>query len=63
MTDKEKQMLVQLREFVRQEYESLDGKTSPLAMTKVQTVAWAFSSIVKSLDEVLKGHVTFSKGE
>ena len=61
MTDKEKQMLVQLREFTRQEYEGLDGKTSPLAMTKVSDAAWTLSSIVKSLDEVLKDYVTFQK--
>ena len=59
MTKKEVDMLVQLREFVRNQYDSLDGKTSPLAQTKVQDVAWTLSSIVNSLDDVLKNHVQF----
>ncbi len=59
MTKNEVDMLVKLREFTRQQYDTLEGKTSPLAQMKVQDVAWTLSSIVNSLDDVLKGHVEF----
>jgi len=59
MNKKEVDMLVQLREFARNQFDSLDGKTSPLAQMKVQDVAWMLSSIVNSLDDVLKDHVEF----
>ncbi len=53
------QMLIKLREFVREQYATLDGKTSPLAQMKVQDTAWILSSVVNSLDDVLKNHVEF----
>ncbi len=59
MNTKEVEMLIKLREFTREQYESLDGKTSPLAQMKVQDAAWMLSSIVNSLDDVLKDHVQF----
>ena len=59
MTKKEVQMLVQLREYTRDQFESLEGKHSPMATMKVQDVGWMLSSIVKSLDDVLKDHVQF----
>jgi hypothetical protein len=59
MTKKEIDMMVKLREFVREQFNSLDGKTSPLAQMKVQDGAWILSSIVNSIDDVLKGHVEF----
>ncbi len=59
MNKKEVEMLVKLREFTRQQFDSLDGKTSPLAQMKVQDVAWMLSSVVNSLDDVLKNHVQF----
>ena len=55
---KDIQMLVQLREFVRKDFENLEGKGNPIAMMKVQDTAWTLSSIVQSLDEVLKPYVT-----
>jgi len=59
MKEEELKMLIQLREFARNQYDSLDGKTSPLAVMKVQDAAWALSSIVNSLDDILKKHVEF----
>ncbi len=53
MKSKDIQMLVQLREFVRKDFENLEGKGNPIAMMKVQDTAWTLSSIVQSLDEVL----------
>ena len=59
MTKKEVDMMIKLREFVREQFNSLDGKTSPLAVMKVQDTAWVLSSVVNSIDDVLKGHVEF----
>ena len=59
MNTKELEMLIKLREFTRKQHDSLDGKTSPLAQMKVQDVAWMLSSIVNSLDDILKDHVQF----
>ena len=57
MTQKEIHMLVQLREFVRQNFDSIEGKGNPMAMMRSQDAAWTLSSIVMSLDEVLQPHV------
>lgn len=59
MSKTEIDMIVKLREFVRERYNNLEGKTSPLAQTKVQDVAWTLSSVVNSLDDILKKHVEF----
>jgi len=58
MTQKEVQMLIQLREFARKEFDKLEGKGNPMAMMKVQDSAWILSSVVQSLDDVLKAYVT-----
>jgi hypothetical protein len=58
MKEKEVQMLVQLREFARQEFDKIEGKGSPLAQMRAQDAAWTLSSVVQSLDDVLKGYVT-----
>ena len=58
MNSREVQMLVQLREFSREAFEQIEGKGNPIAMMKSQDAAYTLSSIVKSLDEVLKNHVT-----
>ena len=61
ITKKEVQMLVQLREFARQAFEDVPGKHNPLSQMLARDAAWALSSIVKSLDDVLKGHVEFGE--
>jgi len=58
---KEVEMLVQLREFARKEFDKIEGKGNPLAQTLALDSAQVLSTIVKSLDEVLRGHVTFSE--
>lgn len=57
MTDKEVQMLVQLREFARQEFSKIEGKGNPLAQMRAQDAAYTLSSVVQSLDDVLKKYV------
>jgi len=58
MNNKEVQMLVQLREFAREAFEKIEGKGNPLAQMRAQDAAYTLSSVVKSLDDVLKSHVT-----
>ena len=58
MTSLEVQMLVQLREFAREEYEKIEGKGNPVAQMRAMDAGYTLSSIVKSLDDVLKAHVT-----
>ena len=59
MTNKEVQMLVQLRSFAIEAFDKVEGKGNPIAMMKSQDAAYTLSSIVKSLDEVLRDYVTF----
>jgi hypothetical protein len=59
MSKKEIQMLVQLREFARQAYEDVPGKHNPLSQMLSRDAAYALSSVVNSLDDVLKNHVQF----
>ena len=61
MTNLEVNMLVQLREFARQEFDKIEGKGNPLAQMRAQDAAYTLSSVVKSLDEVLKNHVKIRK--
>jgi len=61
MEDKKVQMLIKLREFTRAAFDGLEGKQSPLAQMRVQDTAWTLSSIVNSIDDVLKDHVKFEK--
>lgn len=61
MKQKEVEMLVQLREFARKEFDKIEGKGNPLAQTLALDAAKVLSTVVKSLDEVLRGHVTFSE--
>ena len=60
MTEKEIQMLVRLREYAIQEFENVPGKHNPLAQMLSRDAARALSSIVKSLDDILRDHVQFS---
>ena len=59
MSDTEVKMLVQLREFARQEYNQIEGKGNPMAQMRAQDAGYTLSSIVKSIDELLQKYVTF----
>ena len=61
MSEKEVRMLVRLREFARQEFEKLEGKGNPVAQMRVQDAAYTLSSVVKSLDDLLKNYVTIKR--
>ncbi len=57
MSDKEVKMLVQLREYARGEFDRIEGKGNPLAQMRAQDAAYALSSVVQSLDDILKKYV------
>ena len=57
MNEKEVQMLVQLREFARQEFEKIEGKGNPIAQMRAQDAAYTLSSVVQSLDVLLNKYV------
>ncbi len=58
MTKQDIQMLVQLREYTRKEFDKIEGKQSPVAQIAARDTARTLSSIVKRIDEVLADHVT-----
>lgn len=57
MKNTEVQMLVQLREYAREAFDQIEGKGNPIAQTPSRDVAYTLSSIVKSIDEVIKPYV------
>jgi len=62
MNKEEVEKLVKLRKYTIEAYKSLgsiEARRSSTSVTKTEDVAYTFSSIVKSLDEVLKDHVKF----
>jgi len=63
MKPNEVQMLIQLREFARQEFDKIEGKGNPLAQMRAQDAAWTLSSVVNSLDDVLKPYVQIQQKE
>ena len=62
MNKDEVQNLVKLRQFVIDEYRSLDGAREPAAMIRQTDVARTYETIVKSLDDLIKEYVTFQDG-
>jgi len=54
--------LIQLREFAREFHESQDYRGNPIKVTLTKEVVEFTSSLVNSLDEILKEHVTFEGG-
>ena len=54
--------LVQLREFVREFHVDLDYRGNPIKVTMTKDVVEFTSSVVNSLDDILRDHVTFEGG-
>ena len=52
-------MLLQLRQYVINEHNNLDGAGNPQSLCKQQDVANTLSSIIKSIDDIVKDDVTF----
>ena len=60
MNTNELQNLINIRSYVIECHNSLDGKHSATsAVIKQEKVAYDFANIIKMLDEVLSGHVKF----
>jgi len=59
MTNEETNRLVQLRTFVIEAYQTLDGRGEPASVVKQTDVAHTLESIIKSIDDLLKGYVGF----
>ena len=58
--NKEKiKMLLQLRKFVIDQHNKLSDRQSQMSMVKEQDMAAVFSSIIKSIEDVVKDDVTF----
>tara|TARA_R110002110_G_scaffold214989_1_gene428886 strand:- start:91 stop:255 length:165 start_codon:yes stop_codon:yes gene_type:complete len=53
MEQEELQKLIQLRQYVIEEFKSLKGKGDALSTVKQDEIAYTFSSIVKSMDDLL----------
>ena len=62
MRPSEVNKIVSLRTHVIKEYNELIGKNaSPTAIMKQELVAWMLETIIRSIDDILKPHVSFEK--
>jgi hypothetical protein len=61
MHKNEVEKLAQLRSFIINHYENLERSSPGVSMTKTAEVAYFCESLVASLDDLLKNHVSFSK--
>jgi hypothetical protein len=59
MKDSEVQNLINLRSFIIQQYNALDGRGEPAAVIKQQEVAGILETVVNTVDDLLKGYVKF----
>ena len=58
--DKQKlNMLLQLRKWVIEQHNALDGAGNPQSLCKQTDVAEMLSSVIKSIDDIVKDDVTF----
>ena len=62
MKKDEVQRVVQLRQFVINEYRSLEGLREPSAVIRQTEVATVYESIIKSIDDLISDYVTFDDG-
>ena len=58
---REVKMLLELRKYAISEYQQLEHRGNPTAMMREMDVGYVLSSIVNSIDDILKPHVTFEK--
>lgn len=61
MKNTEVQMLIQLRQFAIEAYNQIEGAGNPMAQMRAQDGAYTLSSIIKSLDDVIKPYVQIKK--
>jgi hypothetical protein len=58
---REIKMLLQLRKYAISEYEKLENRGNPTAMMREMDGGYILSSVINSIDDVLKPHVSFEK--
>jgi len=62
MNDTDIQKLVQLRKYAINSYNNLDGRDAPAtAVVKQTEVAHTLETIVASIDDLIKEHVSFQE--
>jgi hypothetical protein len=58
---REVEMLVRLRKYAIGEFNKLEHRGNPTAMMRELEAGYTLSSIINSIDDILKPHVTFEK--
>ena len=58
---REVKMLLELRKYAISEYEKLEHRGNPTAMMREMETGYVLSSVVQSIDDILKPHVSFKK--
>lgn len=59
--DREVKMLVKLRKYAIAEFNKLEHRGNPTAMMREIDAGYFMSSMINSIDDILKPHVTFEK--
>lgn len=63
MIEKDINALINLRNYVISSHNALSGRHEPSAMTKERDVAITLANIIKGIDELLSGHVSFKNAD
>jgi hypothetical protein len=63
MKEKEINQLVELRSYVISFYNTIESPAEPSSLIKSSDVAYTCESIVRSMDDILKQYVNFSRDE
>ena len=61
MENSEIQKLIQLRQYVIERYNTIDGKDTNLAVTPSREVALSYESIIRSIEDLLESHVNIAR--
>ena len=61
MENSEIQKLIQLRQYVIERYNTIDGKDTNLAVTPSREVALTYESIIRSIEDLLESHVNIAR--
>lgn len=61
MENSEIQKLIQLRQYIIERYNTIDGKDTNLAVTPSREVALTYESIIRSIEDLLESHVNITR--
>tara|TARA_B100001123_G_C14618353_1_gene752747 strand:+ start:142 stop:330 length:189 start_codon:yes stop_codon:yes gene_type:complete len=60
MKEEDIKKIIQLRDYIIQEYKGLDGLDTPAtAIIKQQQVAYTLKTIIKSIEDIVRPYVNF----